>query len=328
MDYKQALTAQLSKKDKPRSIDHAQLKQNTFHAKSEEEEIITFLRSKQSRPKEVIQPLDTQAVNKEINEQWTRGNGYTSKTDIALLIDTPHARQWLLNRCQKDKEFLEVLQDLISFITNNETTKVKKLLAWTAADKCGNSFLVRYEHPTIKPFSFTDITYNNPEMLSMVLAAGSNPDGQDELGNTPLHHACMHKNSSATRVLLFYGAKTAYANSCGETPLHIACTSGDYESVAALLEYHADANAKNPKSWQLETPLLCALTSCQTNPNKEQFFLIIQKLISKSTQPKRADYSQLNYQGISAQDIVRRLPDNHEIYRKLKDLIPAYDTLT
>lgn len=63
-------------------------------------------------------------------------------------------------------------------------------------------------------------TDDHLEAAALLLEAGANPDGRDELGNTPLHRASFRLAFRFIRLLLKHGASPNLRNDNGETPLH------------------------------------------------------------------------------------------------------------
>lgn len=224
MDYKRAvlqdntdhgaLLKRPNKADKPATATPA--------TPEEQQEIIDELSPLQSRPQLIVPRVDTTRVNAIINERFFRNSRYHTKTEIAISIDSPEARQWLLDRLSSSQQsFHEAVQTLHQFILNNDTDHARTLLEWTALDANGNSCLVRKNNNV----SLAHQAINNPEMLEIVLNAGANPDAFDNNRFTPLHRAAMLGNAQSVKVLLTAGAKPTIktdnpsASSMFDTPL-------------------------------------------------------------------------------------------------------------
>lgn len=80
------------------------------------------------------------------------------------------------------------------------------------------------------------------EAIAALVAAGADPDRQDEAVNgwTPLLHAVHKDQLRAVRTLLAAGADVNRPSPSGLTPLMLAAGQGNAEMVEALLEAGAD----------------------------------------------------------------------------------------
>lgn len=74
-----------------------------------------------------------------------------------------------------------------------------------------------------------------PEVIKLLVAAGSPVNLQDHVGDTPLHDAALQGQVEAAQVLLEAGADVNAANNGGKTSLHLARQHG-HEAVAAVLQ--------------------------------------------------------------------------------------------
>jgi len=78
--------------------------------------------------------------------------------------------------------------------------------------------------------------------LKALLALGSDINAKNELGNTPLHLACLIGSSVVARVLINRDAKINVKNNEGFVPLELAIKKGCKEIVDALLKAGARTN--------------------------------------------------------------------------------------
>jgi ankyrin repeat protein len=92
------------------------------------------------------------------------------------------------------------------------------------------------------------------EMLRFFLEHGVDPNHEDVLGQTPLHHACHYYHAAATvECLLQFGATTVEkANHYGRTPVDVAMRPGNWEVVKILqpLVQNPDLKAKIARWWK------------------------------------------------------------------------------
>ncbi|KAF8215658.1 ankyrin repeat-containing domain protein [Mycena galopus ATCC 62051] len=73
------------------------------------------------------------------------------------------------------------------------------------------------------------------ETLRFFLERGADPNSQDTAGHTPLHHACMRKNSTACiELLLQFGAAVEIVSRGGSTPADLAMRRNCPEAVKIL----------------------------------------------------------------------------------------------
>jgi len=79
-------------------------------------------------------------------------------------------------------------------------------------------------------------------------------------GDTPLHFACMLKNSEFVQVLLTHHANVHARNHSGHTPLHVAASRGSTEIVKLLCLYGTNVNAT--EDYCGYTPLHLAASHC------------------------------------------------------------------
>jgi len=88
--------------------------------------------------------------------------------------------------------------------------------------------------------------------LQEALSKGSDVNGHDDKGITPLAWAAMAGQNDAAQLIIKKGAKINGKNSDGATPLHAAAFFGQTEIVELLIKNKADLNIVNNKG---ETPL-------------------------------------------------------------------------
>ena len=98
----------------------------------------------------------------------------------------------------------------------------------------------------------------------MLLDHGANPNVDDNILRTPLHHAAGGRYESQadgvriTRLLLKCGVDVNAQGTNCETPLHLASASGRHEIVRLLLEHATVKNdqGQNPSHLGLEGKIL------------------------------------------------------------------------
>ena len=92
---------------------------------------------------------------------------------------------------------------------------VEQLLAAGAPVNAPAKVQVYKQHPDVAPIGFWSPLHSaarkgDEDMISLLLAAGANPNGRDKKGRTPLHYAAKHENT-CYQLLLEGGAdKGAY----------------------------------------------------------------------------------------------------------------------
>jgi len=108
-------------------------------------------------------------------------------------------------------------------------------------------------------------------VVELLLFRGANPNGENEVGETPLHIAVMfwpEKSVGETKrlveLLLANGADPNAKDHHGRTPLHTAVCAGSRaeEIVELLIRYNAQINAKDERG---ATPLHLATTEGSAN---------------------------------------------------------------
>ncbi|MBC8242925.1 MAG: ankyrin repeat domain-containing protein [Verrucomicrobia bacterium] len=88
--------------------------------------------------------------------------------------------------------------------------------------------------------------------LKAGLANGTDANGHDSMGITPLSWAAMTGQAEAVQLLIKQGADVNGRNRDGNTPLHGAAFLGQAEIVELLIRHKADVNTRSNKG---ETPL-------------------------------------------------------------------------
>ena len=140
-------------------------------------------------------------------------------------------------------------------------------------------------------------------IFSALLKHSSQPDLQDNDGNTPLHHAAMDGYHQAVCQLLTVTANLDIANHEGCTPLHLAARGGHSADIRALLEHGFQPDQKNNDG---NTPLHLALSS--------EHLDAVQEMMAATLKP-----DSMNDKGVTAlqsavcigrTDMVRTIMDN------------------
>ena len=93
-----------------------------------------------------------------------------------------------------------------------------------------------------------------------LLASGADPNERNELGQTPLFCAILHKNRRMVEVLLAHGADVnSRDHPGGLTMLHRALLGGQEDIIKVLLTHGADINAHATSDATAYTPLHAAV---------------------------------------------------------------------
>ena len=87
------------------------------------------------------------------------------------------------------------------------------------------------------------LTWNDVELIRILLANGVKPDERDADGNTLLHVAVRNRNQAMAELLIAHGADTNAQNHAGATPLCYAASNGCADLALVLL-----ANGGNPNT--------------------------------------------------------------------------------
>mmetsp|Transcript_53859 Transcript_53859/g.128276 ORF Transcript_53859/g.128276 Transcript_53859/m.128276 type:complete len:253 (+) Transcript_53859:75-833(+) len=85
-----------------------------------------------------------------------------------------------------------------------------------------------------------DAEHGDEIAVKQRLAAGEDPDSQDEFGLTALHGAARKGHHDMVLLLLHHRAEVNRRQYRGETALHYACQYGHEAIVLSLLEHRAD----------------------------------------------------------------------------------------
>ena len=85
----------------------------------------------------------------------------------------------------------------------------------------------------------------NIKAVKQHLAAGTDVDARDGVGETPMHAATFYGHKEIVELLIAKGADVNAKNDGGMTPLHFATNEGYKETVELLIAAGADVNAKN-----------------------------------------------------------------------------------
>jgi ankyrin repeat protein len=109
--------------------------------------------------------------------------------------------------------------------------------------------------------------YRHAAAAEVLLAAGADPNTQNERKETPLREALQRSPSpnapspaDFVRVLLHHGAKPDIADANGQTPLHGVALNGHLDAAPLLLAGGANANARDAAG---RTPLHLAIQKRQ-----------------------------------------------------------------
>ena len=81
-------------------------------------------------------------------------------------------------------------------------------------------------------------------IIDLLIENGSDINGKDGGGNTPLHLACCMRNVSIVKQLLKKGAKADEINNLGYTSLHYATMFERLDLLNELINHGADVNVK------------------------------------------------------------------------------------
>lgn len=101
------------------------------------------------------------------------------------------------------------------------------------------------------------VKFSRPEIVSLLLENGADPNTQDLIGETALHLAVDNSDWEIAELLLQYKAEPNCMTVDGETPLHHSAFIGDKRMINLLLSYGADANCSDITLGR--TPLHCAV---------------------------------------------------------------------
>lgn len=101
------------------------------------------------------------------------------------------------------------------------------------------------------------VKFSRPEIVSLLLEYGADPNSQDLIGETALHLAVDNSDWEIAELLLQYKAEPNCMTVDGETPLHHSAFIGDKKMMNLLLSYGADANCSDTTLGR--TPLHCAV---------------------------------------------------------------------
>lgn len=259
--------------------------------------------------------------------------------DIGVAVKLLMRMDNILNRNSSGQDSRAEFKELISAITDKDTSKVQAIL-----NACENkTALVNHSIAEITPLSYAFET-NLPEIASLLIECNADLNVQDSGGDTPFMVACCwgkdQINALLYNMLTERRANATIANKKGLTPLHLAATNLDGTTLLkALVEAHADPNARSISG---VTPLMAAammanrdaitqLLALNADPNITDDIgaspLSLAVLFGKSEpiQPlidAGADFTRRNNQGFSAFSITCDGPDQA---RALECLIAARD---
>ena len=89
-------------------------------------------------------------------------------------------------------------------------------------------------------------------MAQEMLDSGADVNGDDDLGDKPLHRAAKGGWLEVVELLLERGADVNARSFYGDTPLHRAVMGGNVGVMKLLLQHGADPQARDERGW---TPL-------------------------------------------------------------------------
>lgn len=148
-----------------------------------------------------------------------------------------------------DQNGESLLHKVIDF--QEQTSIVEKLiqlgLSIDLKDKCGITALSAAAHLA-----------TNPEVVEVFLSNGADPNITSRSGKKALHWAAQQKNegevgpSIIKKLLSQPGVSVDDVDNLGDTPLHHACRSGNMETAIALFNAGANIDCENSKG---KTPL-------------------------------------------------------------------------
>ncbi len=151
-----------------------------------------------------------------------------------------------------DGVVVSTVEDLMRLIRQNDAQGLEAALQSSAGRAHVNSLDTR----GYTPLTFA-IERDLPQLLSLLLASGANPDQVNTLGDSPLALALQLRRQASWAALLKAGADVNRQDALGNTPLHLAASKGDAPAIKALLGAGAQPNTLNKKGF---TPLDAAQT--------------------------------------------------------------------
>ncbi|MCP3684250.1 MAG: hypothetical protein GY861_16340 [bacterium] len=144
-------------------------------------------------------------------------------------------------RCKTVKEIIELLLEYGADVNQTE----ENLNALVALTK---------ELEKIKRGKAKGIIY---ELVQLLIAKGSNVNGQCDWKETPLRHVSKDGSVNIVSLLISSGADVNARDDWGDTPLYVAVEARNNNIVKLLLDAGANPNSKTKK--YKVTPLYCAV---------------------------------------------------------------------
>jgi uncharacterized protein len=136
----------------------------------------------------------------------------------------------------------------------------------------------------MRPLSFGTLwsaaADNQTDEVVRLLRGGTNPNGTDGKGRSPLGYAATFGNMDMTKALLDAGARTDFRDSLGNTALHWAAANGQVEVLRHLLAAKAPVDAANKQGL---TPLMMAADGNKLDA--------VRALLAAGADPKRSDFA-------------------------------------
>eukprot|EP00042_Codosiga_hollandica_P051202 m.624717 g.624717 ORF g.624717 m.624717 type:complete len:204 (-) comp58236_c0_seq2:193-804(-) len=142
---------------------------------------------------------------------------------------------------------------------------------------------------------------DDSEFLDLLLQENiADLNSRDENGKTPLMKAASERNIVWLQHLLAAGADRSIRDKYGSTVLHHAVKAGCLHLLGRLLKQSSqdDVNAQTEEG---DTPLMCALRSCQSLPHWEKNFPWIVRMLIRLLLAHGADVRIKNKSGQTAE---------------------------
>ena len=207
------------------------------------------------------------------------------------------------------------------------------LLDAGADPNAGQSFAHTLFHIfDLKPYHGTHRKNFYHEVLTALLAAGLDPDRQDAIGQTFLHHACLMekpKPDPIIRLLLKHGADASVMDNTGCNPLHAYVSTANlkvlnYQTCEALVAAGAAPGAQDANG---RTALHCATSTFITMmTGLYRFKEIVRSLIKCGFDPSAKDrFGDTPLDMVREQPVFDQDPTEHVYYDLLRQWLHKKD---